>query len=120
MQTDFIEQALRTESDVVPTLTPDGFRLLHAAMGMTTEAGEFMDALKKSFFYNRALDRTNLLEELGDILWYMAIALDALDSDFAAEADRVIRKLRTRFPEKFNTVDANIRDLDAERQVLEQ
>lgn len=120
MQSDFIEQAKRTESNMTPKMTEGKWRLLHAAMGLTTEAGEFMDALKKYYFYGKALDRTNLLEELGDLLWYMAIALDELDSDFSSEMDRVIRKLRARFPDKFNALDANIRDLDAERRELEQ
>lgn len=116
----FIKQALRTESDNAPNIIGDRARLLHAAMGMATESGEFMDALKKSYFYNRVLDRTNLLEEIGDILWYIAIALDVLDSDFDTEMGRVIRKLRVRFPEKFNDVDANLRDLSAERAELER
>lgn len=117
---DFIDQALQTESPNVPRMAEDKWRLLHAAMGMTTEAGEFMDALKKSYFYNRALDRTNLLEEIGDMLWYMALALHVLDSDFESEMDRVIRKLRARFPDKFNDLDAQIRDLEAERRELER
>jgi NTP pyrophosphatase (non-canonical NTP hydrolase) len=116
----FIALCKRTESPKQPPIAADATRLLHAAMGMSTEAAEFLDALKKSYFYGRALDHTNLLEEIGDMLWYIAIALDVLGSDFETEMDRVIRKLRTRFPEAYNDVDANLRDLDAERKELEQ
>lgn len=122
---DFIEQCLRTESNARPLderkyPQAGADRLLHAGIGMATESGEFLDQLKKHFFYNKALDLTNLREELGDLLWYIAIAMHALDTDFPTEMERVIRKLRVRFPDKFNTVDANLRDLDAERKELER
>lgn len=120
---DFIENCKRTESParpLSPEFKPDFNRLLHSAIGIATESGELLDALKKRMFYNKALDHTNVVEELGDLLWYVAIGLDACGTTFEAEADRVIRKLRVRFPDKFNTVDAACRDLEAERLELER
>ena len=116
---EFINCALRTESLVQRPLAAGEMRLLHAGMGLCTEAGEFLDALKKSIFYGKPMDLINLREELGDILWYMAIAMDELGTSFFEEQDRVIRKLRVRYPDKFNIVDANLRDLDGERRALE-
>ena len=116
---EFIRMALRTESLVDRPLATGEMRLLHAGMGLATEAGEFLDALKKSIFYGKPMDLVNLREELGDILWYMAIAMDELGTNFFDEQDRVIRKLRVRYPDKFNIVDANLRDLEGERRVLE-
>lgn len=121
---DFIDLCLRTESGRFPLCEqkyPDGStdRLLHAGLGLCTEAGEFLDALKKHLFYGKPLDEVNLKEELGDLLWYMAIAMNALGTDFNLEMDRVIAKLRTRYPEKFSDEAALVRDLDAERKVLE-
>lgn len=122
---DYIANAIRTESKAFPLEErkfPDAEsdRLLHAAMGLCTEAGEFMDALKRHLFYGKALDEVNLKEELGDILWYVAIAMDALDTTFPEEMERNINKLRARFPDKFTEENALVRDLDAERNVLEQ
>lgn len=88
-------------------------------MGLVTEASEVMDAIKKSMFYNRELDKTNLKEEGGDILWYLAIMFDELGTDFGPEMTRVIEKLKARFPDAFTEEDANNRDLDKERKVLE-
>ena len=119
----FIEEALRTESSLNPlseTYEEKSARLLHAAIGLVTESGEFIDALKKFLFYGRPLDLVNLKEELGDILWYAAVAMSALDTTFEEEMDRVIRKLRTRYPEKFTTDAANNRDLFSEREELEK
>ena len=95
-------------------------RLLHAAMGLCTEAGEFMDQLKKHIFYGKPLDETNLFEELGDSSWYERIALDALEQKYLDMLERNVAKLRARFPDKFKESDAITRDLDKERQALEE
>jgi len=81
--------------------------LLHAALGMETESGEFADPLKKHIFYGKALDFDNLREELGDLLWYIAIAADALDTSLSAIMTANIKKLSERYPDKaFNEADA--------------
>jgi len=93
--------------------------LLHASMGLVTEAGEFQDMLKKHLYYGRELDEVNLKEEIGDVLWYCAIALEALDTDFESVMQTNIDKLKARFPEKFTEENANNRNLDKEREILE-
>jgi ribosomal protein S17E len=45
--------------------------------------------------------------------------LDELNSTFEEEQDRVIRKLKARYPDKFTNENANNRDLITERKVLE-
>lgn len=93
--------------------------LLHSSMGFVTEAGEFQDMLKKHLYYGRELDTVNLKEEIGDILWYCAIALTALDTDFGTVMQTNINKLKARYPEKFTEKDAIDRNLDKEREILE-
>ncbi len=93
--------------------------LLHASMGLSTEAAEFTDALKKHIFYGKELDTVNLKEEIGDILWYAAIALEALDSSFEEVMQTNIDKLAARYPDKFTEESAINRDLDTERKILE-
>lgn len=121
---DFITDALRTESSIFNKLHDlekeySTSRLVHAAFGMQTETAEFTDALKKSLFYGKPLDTVNLKEELGDLLWYVALAMDELGTDFETEMTRVIIKLKTRYPDKFTADKALNRDLEVERQVLE-
>lgn len=122
---DFIGKALRTESTNFNSLVDEKGtnystpRLVHACFGMQTETAEFTDAVKKSLFYGKPLDTTNLKEELGDALWYIAIAMDELDTDFEEEMLRVIKKLRARYPDKFSDILAENRDLVSERKVLE-
>lgn len=121
----FIKDAMRTESsNFNPLLDSHGGeynkeRLIHASLGMQTETAEFTDEVKKSLFYGKELDVVNLQEELGDALWYIAIAMDELGTDFETEMRRVINKLKVRYPEKFTNEAAENRDLKSERAVLE-
>ncbi len=117
----FTEAALRTEAPLQDTrIDLESMRQLHAAIGIATESGELLDAFKKAFFYGEKLDRANVLEEVGDLLWYSALLLDAMGSDFESVSATVIEKLRKRFPQKFEQVQAAIRDLKAERKILEE
>ena len=43
----------------------------HATLGMAGESGEIVDLLKKVYAYGKPLDRTKLLEEIGDLMWYV-------------------------------------------------
>ena len=123
---DFIKNCIRTESTKFCNLE-DGEgkdynkeRLIHAAMGMQTESSEFTDALKKAIFYGKTLDVPNLKEELGDLLWYVSIAMDELGTSYEQEMARVNKKLKARYPEKFTTEKAINRDLQKERKILEE
>jgi NTP pyrophosphatase (non-canonical NTP hydrolase) len=48
--------------------------LLHAQLGIASEAGELADAIKKEYAYEQSLDKENVEEELGDLLWYISLA----------------------------------------------
>ena len=56
-------QAMRTAKPMEPADD-----LMHAALGLSGEAGEFADAIKKHLVYGRELDRENAIEELGETL----------------------------------------------------
>lgn len=94
--------------------------LLHAAMGLSTESNEILDHLKKVFFYGKLLDKVNLAEEVGDILWYCSIMCRRLGLSFEQIAETNIKKLQARYPEKFTEENALVRDLDTERGILEK
>lgn len=85
---------------------PGILRLIHAGIGMSGEAGEVLDTLKKSMMYGQPIDAVNLKEECGDILWYMAIMLDQIDSSFEEVMEQNVIKLRKRYPAGFTEKDA--------------
>ena len=94
-------------------------RLLHGMIGVVTEIGEAMDAVKKHLIYGKPLDLVNIMEEAGDKQWYIALILDAagyLESDAMT---RNIAKLKARFGDKFTEEAALNRDLGKERATLE-
>jgi NTP pyrophosphatase (non-canonical NTP hydrolase) len=95
-------------------------RLIHASLGMQTESAEFSDTIKKHIFYGKPLDVTNLKEEIGDMLWYVAIALDSLGSSFEEVMETNIKKLKARYGEKFSEESAITRNLIVERAILEE
>lgn len=121
----YIKDAIKTESvnfsEIRDRLPDQTLRMLHAAIGISTEAGELLDSLKKHIFYGKTIDTVNLSEELGDLFWYMAIMADAMGYD---SFDRImstnIEKLRARYGDKFSDERAIHRDLGAERSVLER
>ncbi len=117
----YVKDVTRTESHrPIGSVCDMDRRTMHAAFGLVTESGELLDMLKKYLFYGKIFDRTNLIEELGDLTWYLGIMCDANGIDLQDVFDRNIAKLKARYPEKFTEEAAINRDLDNERKVLEK
>ncbi len=95
-------------------------RLFHALIGIATESTELMEAIVKTVQTGALIDHVNIREEIGDIGWYTAIAMDTTNSNWEQILKTNIEKLRKRYPEKFTSSHAIHRDLDAEREILEQ
>lgn len=108
------------ENMVLDVISPQGYKLLQAGMGMCTESAEFLDQLKKHHFQGRPLDIPNLKEELGDIMWYVQLGCISLDISLPEVMEKNIQKLRARFPEGYTDEKANNRDLETERAILEE
>jgi NTP pyrophosphatase (non-canonical NTP hydrolase) len=77
-------------------------QLANAALGLTGEAGEAAELVKKHLFHATPLDRDAVVKELGDCLWYIAAFATVLDIPMAEIAERNIEKLRKRYPEGFD------------------
>lgn len=92
--------------------------LIHAALGLASDSGEFVDAVKKHCIYGKELDRANCIEELGDILWFVALACNTLKVDMLDVMDSNIRKLNKRYPGKY-TDQAAIARADKTKEVPE-
>lgn len=107
---------LRTESSKDHTTER---RLDHGTDGLVTEAGECKDILKRVKWYGLPLDTGHLKEELGDILWYIALVCNVLDCSLEELMDMNVEKLTIRYPEKFSADAAANRDLDKERNIFQ-
>lgn len=85
---------------------------LHAAVGLSTEAGELLDVAKKVLFYGQAMDthRENIIEELGDICFYLELACAALSTDTDSVKAKNKSKLLTRYSSgRFSQQEAKCR-----------
>ena len=85
------------------------FNIMHAALGLSGEAGEFSDCAKKYLVYGQELDCENAVEELGDLLWYVALGCESLGVSMADVAQQNIDKLKKRYPEKYTDFHAEER-----------
>ena len=77
-------------------------RLLTAALGMSAEAGEFTEVVKKIVLQGKPYNEENafhLKRELGDICWYLSQAFMALDTNFEEILQMNYEKLSARYPE---------------------
>lgn len=86
------------QTEAIKTASPCGFDIRNAALGLCGEAGEFADLVKKFVYQNHDLDTEHLKRELGDIMWYMALAATILGCDLNEIAETNIAKLRARYP----------------------
>ena len=76
-------------------------RLLTAGVGINAEGGEFLEIVKKMVFQGKPWDdhnREHLIIELGDLLWYVAQATQALGVSFEEVIERNVKKLEKRYP----------------------
>ena len=86
-------------------------QLSNMALGLAGEAGETADMLKKHLFHGKALDRDEVVRELGDVLWYVAGMATAIGISLDEVARRNVEKLRRRYPDGFS-VEASAQRAD--------
>ena len=72
------------------------------SMGLCGETGEVVDYLKKHMFHGHDLDENKLIDELGDVLWYLTALCEQFDIGLDEVMERNIEKLRRRYPQGFD------------------
>lgn len=78
------------------TATATSQNIYYMTMGMTGEAGEIANKVKKIMRDARAIDREDLAKEIGDVLWYVAGICTVLDLDLDDVAEANLKKLADR------------------------
>lgn len=66
-----VNELRKSGEDIVRQLSGAQADLWHAATGICTEAGELLGAVKAHVIYNKPTDLANMIEELGDLEFYM-------------------------------------------------
>lgn len=78
--------------------------LINAVMGLCGESGEVIDIVKKHLAQGHELNKDALIKELGDVAWYLAEAATALGVNLDEVLQRNIDKLKSRYPEGFDSI----------------
>jgi NTP pyrophosphatase (non-canonical NTP hydrolase) len=95
---DYQKAALRT---INPALDQRD-RLLDAGAGLAEEAAEVLGLIRKRVFQQREVGDARLIEELGDVLWCLAITADTLGLSLSEIAEANQAKLVARHPDGFS------------------
>lgn len=80
--------------------------LVWNAVGLTGEAGEVADVVKKTVFHRHPLDLEKLKKEIGDVLWYAAGLCSTLGISLSDVMQTNIDKLKVRYPNGYNSHDS--------------
>lgn len=98
--------------DKLETITNDTYDIggvLNGCLGLTGEAGEVSDMIKKWIFHQKELNTEHLKKEIGDVMWYVAMLCESMEFDLDEILQMNVDKLKERYPEGFDTKRANNR-----------
>lgn len=101
---DMVRALCKPGGQIASEITPSDAHGLHMAVGISGEAGELLDAVKKAVIYRKPLDRENVVEELGDLEFYMEGLRQGLAITREETIEANIAKLGKRY-EGFNYSD---------------
>ena len=87
----------------------DRWQLVNCALGLG-ESGEIQNIIKKHIFQGHDLDEDKLKEEMGDLLFYLAMMAEIIDVRLSEVARCNEEKLRIRYPNGFSEEDSINRD----------
>ena len=94
--------ALLARLTELETQDADTPRLLTAAFGISAEAGELVEIIKKILLQGKSYNEDNVIhmkKEAGDVLWYLSQLCIALDTTFEELMEINYQKLSARYPE---------------------
>lgn len=96
---EYQQAALRT---INPALD-DQDRLVDASVGLVEEAAELLGLVRKKVFQLRDVDEARLTEEIGDVLWCLAVTAHTLGVPLSRAAEANQEKLQRRHPDGFKS-----------------
>lgn len=92
----------------IRTANLDADSLVNAALGISGEAGEIADHIKKHRFQGHDLNTAELVKEAGDVLWYLNLLACALGMPLEEIAAQNISKLRQRYSDGKFSVERSV------------
>lgn len=102
---------------ILEEMSAEQAHMLHMAVGICGEAGELLDAIKKNVVYQKPIDMTHIIEEMGDIEFYLEGLRDGLQLARTSILDHNIAKLTKRYGEQYSNQAAQDR---ADKSTLQE
>lgn len=94
----FILSLAKPGQDIIDSLSPEKAHVWHMASCIMEEAGELFSALKKMIIYDGIINRDDIIEELGDLMFYLDNLRQALGLDYEEILSKNKDKLMHRYP----------------------
>ena len=92
----------RLEDSIYDNDVKDIGGVINAALGLSGEVGELNDMIKKSIFHGHEIERSDVVKEIGDICWYVAMMCESTGISMEEVLDTNIEKLKRRYPDGFS------------------
>ena len=96
---DMVEALCKPGLDIIAEPTADKAHALHMAVRISGESGALLDCIKKHTMYNKPIDRENLVEELGDIEFY----LEGLRQVFGVTREEVLAINQAKLEKRYSS-----------------
>lgn len=94
---ELVANLIKNPKDLLDELTPHKVELLHAAIGIASEAGEIVNAVKKYSIHGQEINMENVIEELGDLEFFMQNLRASLGISRNITLNSNITKLKKRY-----------------------
>jgi NTP pyrophosphatase (non-canonical NTP hydrolase) len=107
--TELVTALAKPGCDILDDLSPYQAFVLHMSIGVSGESGELLDAIKKWAIYQKPLDIDNVIEELGDIEFYLEGIRQKLGLNRNMILEHNIEKLKKRYGTKYTNEAAQRR-----------
>lgn len=104
-----VSECAKRASLIKSELTEKQTDLWHGATGVATEAGELLSTVKAHVIYQKPLDVDNVIEELGDLEFYMEQVRQCLDIGREETIAANMKKLGVRYAQGFSNQAAQAR-----------
>ena len=93
-----VSNLVKSGDDILQELKPQQAHLVHMSMGVSGEAGELLDAIKKYTMYQKELDLVNIIEEIGDIYFY----LQGMEAALGLTREEILRRNIIKLNERYS------------------
>lgn len=91
-------------------ITPEKLDLMYCTSGLTSETAEVNKIAIRNFYFDKPINRVEMLSENGDIAWYKFNILKLLNFSIMDVLKANILKLKIRYPDKNQNIKLELKD----------